>query len=413
VRAAYYSPLPPERSGIADYSAQLVPVLGRRVGLHVVPPGVKKPPRHVDLDLYHVGNNADSHGWIVDALRRRPGLVVLHEFVLHHLVAGITLGRGDAEGYLNAMQREAGPVGRMLGHGVVDGLIPPIWEQRPEEFPLAREVLCDAVGLVVHSRYVERRARETGYEGRVWRVPMPAWGDPPIGERRLPEDRFPIVGSFGYLNFTRRIPQLLEAFAELRAQFPDALLVLGGAASPRFEVEKQLEPLQAEGALLRMHHLPEPTLWQLLADSDVVVSLRHPTMGETSAMAVRALSVGTPLVVTDGGWFSELPDAVALKVPAGDAEVDVLTEALERLAGDDDLRARMSRAALRLAREEHGLDRVADLYAEALEETAGAPTARAAVLAEVAAAADEVGLDPGGEELAEVAERMREVGLGG
>jgi glycosyltransferase involved in cell wall biosynthesis len=413
VRAAYYSPLPPERSGIADYSAQLIPALGRRVGLHVVPPGARRPPRHVDIDLYHVGNNADSHGWIVDALRRRPGVVVLHEFVLHHLVAGMTLGRGDAEGYLSAMQREAGSVGRLLAHGVVDGLIQPLWEHRPEDFPLAQEVLGDAVALVVHSRYVEARVRETGYEGRIWRLPMPAWSDPPVGERRLPGDRFPIVGSFGYLNFTRRIPQLLDAFAELRERFPSALLVLGGAASPRFEIEDRLLPLQREGALLRMHHLPEETLWQLLADCDLVVSLRHPTMGETSAMALRALSVGTPLVASDAGWFSELPDGVVLKVPPGDGEAEVLAEALERLADESQLRARMSRAALRIAREEHSLERVADLYAEALEETAGGPPARAAVVAEVAAAADEVGLDPDGEELAGVAARMREVGLGG
>jgi glycosyltransferase involved in cell wall biosynthesis len=413
VRVAYYSPLAPERSGIADYSAQLVPVLGQQVSLHVVPRGARRPPRHVDLDLYHVGNNPDAHAWIVDALRRRPGVVVLHEFVLHHLVAGITLGRGDAQGYLDAMQREAGTVGRLLAHGVVDGLIPPLWEHRPEEFPLAGEILRDAVALVVHSAYVERRAREAGYEGAIWRVPMPAWSDPPVEERRLPADRFPIVGCFGYLNFTRRIPELLEAFGELRRRYPRALLVLGGAASPHFEIDDQLSALRAEGALLRLQHVPESTLWQLLADSDVVVSLRYPTMGETSAMAVRALSVGTPLVVTDVGWFSELPEETALKIPVGEGEAAALLGALERLSGDEGLRESMGAAGLRLARGEHDVQRVADLYAEALEETAGGPVVRAAVVADVAAAAKDVGLDPEGEELTDVAVRMREVGLGG
>ena len=65
--------------------------------------------------LYHVGNDPDSHGWIVDALRRRPGVVVLHEFVLHHLISGITIGRGDGRGYLDAMERELGVAGRLLG----------------------------------------------------------------------------------------------------------------------------------------------------------------------------------------------------------------------------------------------------------------------------------------------------------
>ena len=75
--------------------------------------------------LYHIGNNPDAHGWIVAALRRRRGIVVLHDFVLHHLIAGLTVGRGDGDGYLDAMQRDAGVFGRLIAHGVIDGLIPP------------------------------------------------------------------------------------------------------------------------------------------------------------------------------------------------------------------------------------------------------------------------------------------------
>ena len=84
--------------------------------------------------------------------------------------------------------------------------------------------------------------------------------------------------------------------------------------------------------MLRLEHLDEHDLWQLLADCDVVVSLRSPTMGETSGMAIRALSLGKPLVVSDVGWFSELPDAVAAKVPVDELEVVTLAGVLEQLA---------------------------------------------------------------------------------
>jgi hypothetical protein len=94
MKVAYYSPLPPSRSGVADYSALLLPELERRLEVVVAAPGRRAPA--ADLALYHVGNDPDAHGWIVDELRRRPGVVVLHEFVLHHLISGITLGRGDA-----------------------------------------------------------------------------------------------------------------------------------------------------------------------------------------------------------------------------------------------------------------------------------------------------------------------------
>ena len=95
MKVAYYSPLPPERTGIADYSALLLPELQRRLDVEVVRRGRRRAPRGADVSLYHIGNNPDAHGWIVAALRRRRGVVVLHDFVLHHLIAGLTVGRGD------------------------------------------------------------------------------------------------------------------------------------------------------------------------------------------------------------------------------------------------------------------------------------------------------------------------------
>src|SRR5881409_1745964 len=175
MRVASFSPMPPERTGVADYSALLVPELEKKVPLTAARRGSKRAPRGTDVCLYHVGNDPDAHSWIVDALRRRPGVVVLHDFVLHHLVAGMTVGRRDGHGYLDAMEREHGVVGRLLAHGVLDKRISPLWENRPEDFPLAGEVLGLASGLVVHSRYVRDRARAAGYAGRISVVPHPAW----------------------------------------------------------------------------------------------------------------------------------------------------------------------------------------------------------------------------------------------
>ena len=158
MRVAYFSPLPPSTSGIADYSALLVPALERLVDVEVVRPGRTRPVAGADVALYHVGNDPDAHAWIVDALRRRPGVVVMHDFVIHHLVAGMTMGRHDGHAYLAAMEREAGVAGRMLGWGVLEGRVPPLWEIRATEFPLAGEVLDQATGVIVHSRYVEERA---------------------------------------------------------------------------------------------------------------------------------------------------------------------------------------------------------------------------------------------------------------
>src|SRR6478672_10956750 len=187
MKVAYFSPLPPSTSGIADYSALLLPALERLVDVEVVRPGRTRPVADADVAVYHIGNDPDAHGWILDALRRRAGVVVLHDFVLHHLMAGATIGRNDGHAYLAAMEREAGPAGRMLGWGVLEGRVPPLWEVRPAEFPLVAQV------------------REHGYDGPLWHVPHPAW--PAEGVAPADVAGSPVFGCFGHLNENKRIPQ--------------------------------------------------------------------------------------------------------------------------------------------------------------------------------------------------------------
>jgi glycosyltransferase involved in cell wall biosynthesis len=393
MKVAYFSPLPPDRSGIADYSALLLPALEQRIEVEVVRPGRTRPLAATDVALYHVGNNPDAHGWIVDALRRRPGVVVLHDFVLHHLVAGLTIGRKDGHAYLAAMEREAGVPGRLLGYGVLEGRVPPLWEVRPEEFPLAGEVVDRALGLIVHSRYVEAHVREAGYEGTLWVVPHPAWPVPDL--RRAQVEGEPVFGCFGHLNESKRIPQLLEAFAAVRAEHPHARLLLVGPSSPAFDLNARLASAGVtRDGVVREEYVEEQRLWELMAACDVVVALRAPTMGETSGTVVRALSLGKPLVVSDLGWFAELPDELALKVPARvDGEVPALAGALLGLAADERRRAEMGRAAREHAEREHDLDAAADRYVAALEYAAGSTEVEKRVLEEVASAAADVGVD--------------------
>ena len=369
MKVAYYSPLPPNRSGIADYSALLIPALRERLDLVVARPGRFRRAPAAEVCLYHIGNDPDAHAWIVDELRRRPGVVVLHELVLHHLVAGLTLARGDADAYLDAMEREAGLVGRLLAHAVIDNKIPPLWETQPQEFPLAAEVLSRASGLVVHSQFVADGARARGFEGRIWAIPMPAW--PGVDAPPVRVEGRPVIGCFGHLNSSKRIPQLLAAFQRLRERRPEATLLLVGSAT------RDVEAIRLPPGAIRESYVPEQRLWSLMAAADFHVALRAPTMGETSASAIRSLSLAKPLVVSDVGWFSELSADVALKVPPGDREVDVLAAALELLSEDERLRGAMGRAARKLAETEHRLERVADLYAAALEEAAEAHTATA------------------------------------
>lgn len=367
MKIAYLSPLPPERSGVADYSALLLPALREHVEVEVVSRRSRARATGAAVPLYHVGNDAEVHGWIVEELQRRPGVVVLHDVVLHHLVVGLTLARGDRNGYLAAVERAGGAHARKLAEEALAGGGEPPWETRPHELPLLEFVLDHATRVIVHSRHAEERVRASGYEGPVQRIAMPAWPAPPSTPAELPRPAPFVVAALGKLNAAKRVPQLLHAFARVRDRVPGALLVLGEVDS-RLNLDARLEALGLERGrdVLEPGRIAERDLWALLARADVSVSLRWPTMGETSGIAVRALALGRPLVVSDVGWFSELPDEVAARVAVDEWEVDLLAAVLELLAGDERLRERMGLSARAYAEAEHSLQRAAAAYAEAL-----------------------------------------------
>ena len=144
----------------------------------------------------------------------------------------------------------------------------------------------------------------------------------------------------------------------MRRAHPEVTLLLVGPTAPGFDLDRRLQRLGLTGdGLVREPWVDERRLWALMAGSDVLVNLRHPTMGETSGSVIRGLSLGKPLVVSDVGWFSELPPDVALAIPPDGDEVATLTAALELLASKPEVRTAMGESAMELARREHDVEK--------------------------------------------------------
>ena len=144
MRVNIYSPLPPSVSGIADYVAESLPALGRHLELHVVAEAPEEVAPAADLDLYHLGNSP-PHAWVYRAACARPGVAVLHDWSLHHLVLRETVERGEVSAYLREMRRAHGETGSFVGRQVARALG---GDLLPSLFPLNDRVLEGSLAVV-------------------------------------------------------------------------------------------------------------------------------------------------------------------------------------------------------------------------------------------------------------------------
>jgi glycosyltransferase involved in cell wall biosynthesis/SAM-dependent methyltransferase len=371
MRVAFFSPMPPAKSGIADYSAALVGPLGRRVEVEVFDsaPAAYDPSRF-DMALYQIGNNP-YHEFVYRMALGHAGVIVLHEANLHYLLADLTIRRGDWDAYIREIEYNAGPEALTHARRVRALEVGPDYEG----IPMTRRILESARGVIVHSSAVEEHVRNAGFRGPVARIPHGSWMPEAdrwaYRERLGVEETTPLIGIFGFLKPYKRIPESLRAFRRLLRVEPRARMILAGEPHPDFPVESVIRTLGLEGRVRVLGFVDIADFTGYMAACDILLNLRYPTVGESSGSLLRAFGLGKPVLVSDVGSFRDLPDDTCFKVRAGPAEEDEIFEYLNQLVSRPELAKALGARARAWVEHECTWDRVAERYACFLEAVAG------------------------------------------
>jgi glycosyltransferase involved in cell wall biosynthesis len=389
-RLAYLSPLPPEKSGIADYSAELLPELARYYDIEVVTDqdtiadpmvAANFPKRSVawfdtharqyDRIVYHFGNSS-FHQHMFDLLERHPGVVVLHDFFLSGILAYMDGNRYRPYAFPIALYRSHGYAALLEDKAGRGGAI---WK-----YPCNKTVLDHASGVIVHSGYSKTLARQwyrqdtaDGWQSIPLLRAFPAHIDRAAARRRLriSEDEF-VVCAFGILGPTKLNDRLLNAWlvSPLAQGRRCHLVFVGHCETNPYGREFMAAMARAKakhGDRVRITGFVAPEDYRnYLAAADVAVQLRSMSRGETSASILDCLAYGIPTIINANGSAAELPDDVLIKLD-DEFDNDALTQALVSLWKDGDLCATLSQRAIAFVRSQHHPVHVGQMYHEAIE----------------------------------------------
>lgn len=389
-RLAYVSPLPPERSGIADYSSDLLRELSRHYEIDAIiqQPKVSDswvlantPVRTIewfcknadryDRVLYHFGNS-EFHQHMFDLLRAVPGIVVLHDFFL----SGVQVHREVHGGFPGNWNRE---LYRSHGYEAV------AYRQRtanPEEviwrYPCNFDVISGALSVIVHSEF-SRTLAQKYYGGGIadgWtRIPLlrvigPKDRAAALERLGLDADDF-VVCSFGILAATKLNDRLLKAWTKSKmATDPRCRLVFVGRCASA-ELEASLRDMIARSGCknrISITGWADPDLFRsYLAVADAAVQLRTKSRGETSAAVLDCMAAGIPTIANANGSMAELDERTVRLLP-DEFEDAELTAALDDLYANRELRETMARNARDYVATLHNPRACADQYWQAIEE---------------------------------------------
>jgi glycosyltransferase involved in cell wall biosynthesis/SAM-dependent methyltransferase len=385
MRIAFFSPLPPAKSGIADYSAALLDPMQRLAEIETFS---EKPasfdPKRYDAILYQLGNNP-YHTFAYEVAMQHPGFIALHEANLHHLLADLTIRRGDWDAYLREVEINGGEEALAYAKRYVRTL-----ERGPDyDIPMLKSLLARSQGAVVLSDAVGNVLREQGFAGPIAKVMHGAWlesADRMAYRAKLGlTETTPLIGIFGFLKPYKRIAESLRAFRRLVRVQPDARLVLVGEVHPELPLASMITSLGLSAHVRHIDFAPIEDFNGYIAACDIVLNLRYPTVGESSGTLLRALGMGKAVVVSDVGSFREYPDEICLKAPVDSSEEDHLFEYLNLLVSRPEVAQGMGARAREWVARECNWEKVAGQYVDFLAGKQAEPETKAAAAAADAA----------------------------
>lgn len=352
----WFSPLPPAKTDIGNYTARILPELSQRADITLwteqeswsaelanyatirqyegADPDWQVLNRN-DATFYQIGNNPNFHGNIWKISLRHAGIVVLHDLKLQHLFAGLFRDQWrDEVTYLARIRQFHGREGEKLARQFLGGQIG--LDELANHCPLTGLAMANAQGMVLHSQHA---VAQIGRQERrpFLQLPLP-YAARRFG-RRSPKQSTKEVYQlivFGHLGDNRRLKQILTALASFPLKHHFHLDVYGEVALEG-QIRAQIKEL-ALTTLVSLHgYVSDEALDSALASADLALNLRYPSMGETSGSQLRIWSQALPALVSRTGWYNELPEQIVgfVRSPGAEELLDLHCHWYELLADPD------------------------------------------------------------------------------
>jgi glycosyltransferase involved in cell wall biosynthesis len=308
-----------------------------------------------DVVIYNLGDNYLYHGEIYDVLTRIPGIVILHDFCMHHFFEAYYKMNDKLDIYHQDLRTLYGTssintVKTTLAHNYDTILESDFFVQ----YPLFEKSVANATAVITHSQFLAEKV-QLCYPGPVENIPLPHFDYSNISTLSEPlENLFPFLSekkililTTGVVNPNKRVHRGIDILMDN----PDLsrqvnYVVIGGHSNKSYisQLKKQIHQGKLESCVHLLGYQPDSILMKFMERADICLNLRYPALEGGSASIVEQLFFGKPSIVTKTGVYDELPDNVVRKISPHNEYHD-LTFALKSLIDSQEDRSSLSRAA--------------------------------------------------------------------
>jgi glycosyltransferase involved in cell wall biosynthesis len=391
MKIAWFTPFS-RRSAIAKFSQLVTAELARHIEVDIWHPEapdlrethLRRIPcapgssvsllRSYDLVVYSMGDHLEFHREVFWATQHVPGVVILHDFVMHHFFGGYYVHElQDVQAYIAAMHRLYGAQGRRIAEDAAVGKRSWPWAtDEVMEYPFFELAIEGAFGVVTHSEFL-REAVEKVYSGPVKRISLayeagPAEAGYSRKDLGVPDDNVLAV-TVGHVNPNKRVQEVIEALGRDRELARKLTYAVIGPCGGEYRdgLLEAIRRYRLENTVLLLGYMPDDRMTSYLANADFCINLRYPAMEGGSASLAEEMLHGKPVLVMNAGCYREVPDDCVVKINP-EREERELPRALKKLITDSGWRHEVGGRGQQFAQASFRAERYASEFLAFLEE---------------------------------------------
>lgn len=350
----YISPFWPKRSGISEYSETLIWGLEKLFDVSIVADGYylenKQIRKHfyiesaiekIDYDkydilLYNFGNNPYFHDYMYEMLLNHPGYVILHDVSLYYLTVDFYRKKDTLFSKVYELEGVEGiihvkeSIKRNESRDLLD------YKNLATKIYLNKEIFEKACGVIVHSDYAKKAVLDKVPDVSVYKIHFVRCNANSIGKKTnylrnrfsIGEDDFIFV-SAGYITSSKQNHLCCKAIKQYNSKNKKKIyyIMIGEGDYVNEYLDEYIH---------KTDFVNTDEFFSALYDSNAILNLRYPYNGESSATLIQSMAMKKVCVVSDIGWFSELPDKSVKKVSPFINEFELSDEISEIVDGKYD-----------------------------------------------------------------------------
>lgn len=314
--------------------------------------------KDADGFIYQVGDNYSFHQGVLQWLPQLPGVVCLHDFFLGHLFREYSQNHiKEANSLFDAWYKDSPQ--HFSSYADPQSFI----EGMRTDSPMTEWICSMGLGVITHGRWGIDRVL-AACPGPVYVVPLSHGtriSDSSVVQvTRNSPGQFKLL-TIGHVNLNKRIDKVIAAIGSSPNLRKHTVYSLAGMISPELREQLSQLAIRYQVKLNILGEVDDLTLQQTIEESDAISCLRWPVLEAASGSAIQGMLYGKPMMVTDAGFYAELPDDCVKKINPDD-EINAIVATLEWFYKNIELRSILGRKAQQWARETF----TAENYAEKL-----------------------------------------------